>query len=81
MTRGISDFRVLLTRSPTCPLPITTSDEDDSGNSEKTGVLLTRSRTLTTIVIKSGKLGNNPSALNKESNLLRLFEYKSGKLG
>ena len=31
MTRGILDFRVLLTRCPTCPLPITASDEDDSG--------------------------------------------------
>ena len=31
VTRGILDFRVLLTRCPTCPLPITAPDEDDSG--------------------------------------------------
>ena len=39
------------------------------GNSEKIRVLLTRSRTFTTIRKKSGKLGNNPSAPNKEANL------------
>ena len=69
MTRGISDSECPLLGVQPVPFLLQLRMKMTRRNSEKIRVLLTRSRTFTTIWKKSGKLGNNPSAPNQEPNL------------